>query len=166
MNAIRRWLEWSPPSISLADANTEPTEATEGASDGSVGLRSGTRPVVDATACAQSITEPQRQAMALLNGIGARAVWVGPAVYIGLWSDLDSPQLRSTIRTLGWDEYSVMYLDSSGVPPRYKVRRVAGDCVPLHVLRAMEADQTTPWVTRDRMLLSGTHRTGGWDEPL
>jgi hypothetical protein len=71
---------------------------------------------------------------------------------IGVWSDLDGPEIRAALRALGADKLSIRYLDASGIPPRYKVRRVAGEPVPMSVLDEMERRPSDPWDVRDGML--------------
>jgi hypothetical protein len=71
---------------------------------------------------------------------------------IGLWSDLDGPEVRAALRTFGSDRLPVRYLDGAGVPMRYKMRRVDGEPVPMNVLAAMERHKAEPWKVRDGML--------------
>jgi hypothetical protein len=94
---------------------------------------------------------------------------------IGVWSDLDGPEVRAALRTFGSDRLPLRYLDGAGVPMRYKVRRVDGEPVPMNVLAEMERAQADlmeapdpmetstqskggpmeheyPWTVRDRML--------------
>jgi hypothetical protein len=71
---------------------------------------------------------------------------------IGVWSDLDSAELRQAIRTVGWDGSLVRYLDEPGTPLQYKVRKVEGEPAPLAVLAEMEQHPVEPWKARDRML--------------
>jgi hypothetical protein len=46
----------------------------------------------------------------------------------------------------------IRYLDSGGIPPRFKRRYTPGSPVPLSVLEAMEQNPEAPWEIRDRML--------------
>jgi hypothetical protein len=71
--------------------------------------------------------------------------------YVGIWSDLDGPELRAALRTYGSDELPMRYLDGD-VPMRFKLRKVLGEPVPPNVLAAMEQEPSQPWVIRDRML--------------
>lgn len=73
-------------------------------------------------------------------------------ITIGIWSDLDGPKIRDALRTLGWDQVPVRYLDGAGVPARYKLRRVEGEPVPMDLLREMEQHPSEPWTVRDRLL--------------
>lgn len=71
---------------------------------------------------------------------------------IGIWSDLDGPQIRGALRALGSAEVLVRYLDGAGIPTRYKLRRVEGEPVPMNVLAEMERHPDQPRTVRDRML--------------
>jgi hypothetical protein len=72
-------------------------------------------------------------------------------VTIGLWSDLDQPEVRAALHTLGLDWVAIRYLDGVGVPMRDKVRRVDGEPCPMTVLMQMEQHPAEPWAVRDRM---------------
>jgi hypothetical protein len=91
-------------------------------------------------------------ATAVLNGAGVRVMALEGGAIVGLWSDLDGPEVRAALRTVGFDRLPVRYLDGAGVPARYKVRRVAGEPVPSDVLAEMERQPAEPWTIRDRML--------------
>jgi hypothetical protein len=70
---------------------------------------------------------------------------------VGIWSDLDSVELRQALHFLGL--VPVCYLDGSGVPLRYKVTKLAGEPVPMNVLAEMERSiSDEPWTICDRML--------------
>ena len=84
----------------------------------------------------------------ILNQAGVRKIVVDGAVIIGIWSDLDSPEIRAALRVLDADRLPVRYLDGAGIPSRYKLRRVKGEPVPMTVLVEMERH---PWDVRDRM---------------
>jgi hypothetical protein len=72
---------------------------------------------------------------------------------IGIWSDLDSLDLRDAIRVFHPEGMPpVRYLHGADIPLRFKQRTVPGDPVPLAVLREMEANPEAPWEVRDRML--------------
>jgi hypothetical protein len=71
---------------------------------------------------------------------------------IAIWSDLDGPEIRAALRAFGSDRLPVRYLDGHGVSMRYKLRRVAGEPVPMSVLAEMEGNPAEPWNVRDRML--------------
>jgi hypothetical protein len=78
-------------------------------------------------------------------------------VTIGLWSDLDGPEIREALRTQGHERLSVLYLDGADVPIRYKLQQVQGEPVPLSVLAEMDRHPADPWKVRDRIL-----REIGW----
>jgi hypothetical protein len=71
---------------------------------------------------------------------------------VGVWSDLDRPEIRAALRVYGNGHLTVRYLDSDGIPMKYKLRRVPGEPVPTNVLVAMEQGPSEPWAVRDRML--------------
>ena len=89
---------------------------------------------------------------AILNRVGVRIMALEGGAAIGVWSDLNNPEVRAALRTFGSDAPPVRYLDGAGVPMRYKVRRVDGEPVPMNVLAEMERHPAEPWKVRDRML--------------
>ncbi|HJT89213.1 MAG TPA: hypothetical protein VJ732_15200 [Bryobacteraceae bacterium] len=92
------------------------------------------------------------RASAVLNRTGVRLMQLDCVTTIGIWSDLDGPELRKALRTFGSDRLPIRYLDGAGVPARYKLRRAAGEPVPMNVLAGMEMHPEQPWKVRDRML--------------
>jgi hypothetical protein len=92
------------------------------------------------------------RASGVLNQAGVRIIALECGATIGVWSDLDGPEVRAALRTFGSERLPVRYLDGAGVPMRYKVRRVDGEPVPMNVLAAMEQHPAEPWTVRDRML--------------
>ena len=77
-------------------------------------------------------------ASAVLNRGGVRIMTLESGTTIGIWSDLDGPEIRAALRTLGMDQLPVRYLDGPGIPMRYQVRRVKGEPVPKTLLADME----------------------------
>jgi hypothetical protein len=78
---------------------------------------------------------------------------LGTGFTIGIWSDLDSPELRAAIQVFDRGTMPpIRYLDGAGVPPRFKVRRVPGEPVPMILFAAMIENPADPWATRDRMV--------------
>jgi hypothetical protein len=68
-------------------------------------------------------------AMRLLNLAGCRIL---NACRIGVWSDLDCPEVRDALRTVGMDAATIIHLDEvKDIPMRFKVRscpdRAAGE---------------------------------------
>lgn len=92
------------------------------------------------------------RASALLNRAGVRIMALEVGATIGVWSDLDGPEVRAALCTLRLDGQPIRYLDGAGVPMRYKLRRVEGEPVPTNVLAEMEQHPAEPWKVRDRML--------------
>ena len=87
----------------------------------------------------------------VLNEAEVHKFVVSGAVIIGIWSDLDSPEIRAALRALDADRLPVRYLDGAGVPMQYKVRRVEGEPVSISVLAEMEQRPADPWMVRDRL---------------
>jgi hypothetical protein len=96
------------------------------------------------------------RAYAIVNRMGVRIIRLETGTAIGVWSDLDGPEVRNALRTLGFDQHVVAYLDDPVVPVAYKCRRVARECVPLSVLKMMKGDPREPWRVRDEMLSAKT----------
>ena len=69
-------------------------------------------------------------ALTVVNRRGVRIMALADGVTIGVWSDLDGPEIRAALRVLEMDQRPVRYLDGPGVPMRYKVRRVGGEPGP------------------------------------
>jgi len=100
-----------------------------------------------ATAPTAECAELER-ALLLLNRTSTRIM----GDTIGVWSDLDSFELRRALRIVGMDQLPIRYLDGAHVPSEFKLRRVCGEPVPLGVLAAMEANAASPFTVRDRLL--------------
>ncbi|MGI9074702.1 MAG: hypothetical protein ACR2JB_26075 [Bryobacteraceae bacterium] len=88
------------------------------------------------------------EAMQLLNLAGVRIMRYGPELRLGIWEDLDGPELRAAINVVGMDELRVVHLESADVPIRYKVRscpdRNPGESFEAWQTRALrEAPQST-----------------------
>ena len=90
------------------------------------------------------------RASAVLNQAGVRIMALEGGATIGVWSDLDGPEVRAAVRAFGSDGPPVRYLDGACIPMRYKLRRVEGEPVPLSVLTEMEQHPAEPWKVRDR----------------
>lgn len=90
-------------------------------------------------------------ANAVLCRAGVRLMTLPGCVCVGIWSDLDWPEVREALRVFGSDTLPVRYLDGD-VPMQYKLRRVPGEPVPSSVLVAMQQASTEPWKVRDRMM--------------
>ncbi len=59
-----------------------------------------------------------------MNLCGARIIRHGAELQIGLWSDVDGPEIRAAIDTLGMSELQVLHLETAAVDFNYKVRSV------------------------------------------
>lgn len=98
------------------------------------------------------LLDPERsdfvRARRILNAAGVRIIDIGRIV-IGVWSDLDGPEIRRALLALRHADSPVCYLDGAQVPDRYKLREVPGAPVPMDVLVEMARNQTAPWVARD-----------------
>jgi hypothetical protein len=142
-------MNWKPEARIFANtAESEPTKTSETDSVVSVGATSAESPEIEA---GPDPTELAR-ASAILSAAGIRLMELENGLSVGVWSDLDGPEVRAALRTFGSDGLPVRYLDGAGVPMRYKARRVDGEPVPLNVLAAMEQHPAEPWKIRDGML--------------
>jgi hypothetical protein len=95
--------------------------------------------------------EELAHASAVLTKAGIRLMRIDGADHVGIWSDLDGPEVRAALRTFGSHELPVRYLDGA-VLMCFRLRQVPGEPVPANVLAAMEQEPNHPWVVRDRML--------------
>jgi hypothetical protein len=142
-------MDWKPEAEVLQNsAESVPTKPSK---PGSVGFEGGTSAESREIAAAADPAELAR-ASAVLNRAGVRLMNLNSVPAIGVWSDLDGPEIRATLRAFGSDAVPFRYLDGPGVPMRYKVRRVDGEPVRLNVLAEMERQPAEPWKVRDRML--------------
>ena len=144
-----RWMDWTPNTRILPESSdTEPTKTPETDSVVSVGATSGETHEIEAGPDPAELG----RASAVLSRVGVRIMALSGGATIGVWSDLDGPEVRSALRTFGSDGLPVRYLDGAGLPMRYKLRRVEGEPVPMNVLAEMEQHPEEPWKIRDRML--------------
>jgi len=58
----------------------------------------------------------------LMNITGCRIIRDGEQLLVGVWSDLDGPEIRAALRALGMQSLPVVHLESADVDVRYKVR--------------------------------------------
>lgn len=63
-------------------------------------------------------------AVDVLNLAGVRVWREGAAYFIGLWSDLDTPEVRVALTAAGVGGLPVRHLDGDGVPERMKRRDI------------------------------------------
>lgn len=91
-------------------------------------------------------------ACSILNRAGVRIMRLEGAATIGVWSDLDGPEIRGALRVLDSDQLTVRYLDGAGIPMRYKLRRVEGEPVPVSAFAEMDRNPAEPWKVRGGML--------------
>jgi hypothetical protein len=96
--------------------------------------------------------EELAQASALLTRAGIRLMRIDGADHVGIWSDLDGPEVRAALLTYGSGQVPIRYLDGDCIPMKYKLRKVPGEPVPINVLIEMEKHPKEPWIIRDRML--------------
>jgi hypothetical protein len=100
--------------------------------------------------------EPGQEAIdragAVLSRVGMRLMELEGGTTVGLWSDLDAPEIRAALRVFGSHLLPLRYLDGPGIPARYQLRRVAGEPVPESVRVEMERHPAEPWKIRDQML--------------
>jgi hypothetical protein len=143
-----RWFDWKPKARILPDsAESEPTKPPKPGCVGFEGAASVDSPEIET----ESVD--LERACAVLDRTGVRIiVAISGAAAIGIWSDLEGPEVRAALRTLQLDKLPFCYLDGAGTPTSYKVRRVKGEPVPMSVLCEMEGHPSEPWKVRDRML--------------
>jgi hypothetical protein len=140
-------MDWQPKGGILTEgAENEPTKPSEPGSVGFDRATSSDSPKIEVE------TEQVQSARRLLNQAGVRIMTLEGGTTIGVWSDLDGPEIRTALRTLASPNLPIRYLDGAGIPMRYKARHVEGGPVPTSVLSEMERHQVEPWNVRDRML--------------
>jgi hypothetical protein len=162
------------------NAKTEPSKPTKPTFDGFVGSTRAISPKIEIepqtgadegesntpSECKSTIQEPTQEQIDAAGKVLARGGvrLIGGAHgadAIGVWSDLDGPEIREAIPVFHPHGVPVRYLDGD-VPMKYKLRRVPGEPVPANVLAAMKREPWEPWKVRDKML-AGT----GWNpEPV
>jgi hypothetical protein len=70
------------------------------------------------------LTESEiNHAMRLLNLAGCRIIAEDCGFLIGIWDDLDGPELRRAIWVLGMGEHRIVYLESRQIAIQFKSRR-------------------------------------------
>jgi hypothetical protein len=142
-------MDWKPKArISAETSEGEPIKPSK---PGFVGFEG-----VTSVECSEIEVGPDpgelAHASAILNRAGVRIMSLDGGTTVGVWSDLDGPEVRAALRTLGLYRLTVRYLDGTGVPTLHKVRRVEGEPVPMNVLAEMERHSAEPWKVRDGML--------------
>ena len=65
-----------------------------------------------------------QSACSILNRVGVRIMQLDGHFTVGIWRDLDGPEIREALCRLGMDHLAMRHLDGEGIPARYKVRRV------------------------------------------
>jgi hypothetical protein len=142
-------MDWKPKAAILADAaESEPTKPSKPGFVGFEGATSAESAEIEAGPDPAELA----RASAVLDRAGVRIMALEDGATIGVWSDLDGPEVRRALRTFGSDGMPLRYLDGAGIPMRYKVRRGDGEPVPMNVLAEMERHPAEPWKVRDRML--------------
>lgn len=173
-----RWMDWQPRvQVSTDHAGSGPTKPSKPNSVGFDGATSHECPKIEqppnseldpstpgsvgfeGTTSSESLkmeTEPSSlelmRASAVLRRAEVCIMELEDGLAIGVWSDLDGPEIRDALRISGSDSLVVRYLDGGGIPMSYKLRGVQGEPVPLSVLAEMERNQAEPWEVRDRLL--------------
>jgi hypothetical protein len=101
----------------------------------------------------ESTPEQLGRAHEVLARYEVRLVPLAGHTVVAIWADQDSAVIRGALKIVGWDGLAVRYLDGAGIPDEYKSTRLAGEPVPLRVLKAMEAViDGKPWEVRDQLL--------------
>jgi hypothetical protein len=141
-----KWTTWrATDEIISNSASSERTKPTERGFDGFVASIPRHFPKIETGDLERS------RAFEFLNRAGVRMVRSAGIATVGIWSDLDSQQIREALCIVGLGESQVRYLDGAGIPTRYKLRRVKGDPAPMSVLGEMEKHSVEPWTVQNRM---------------
>jgi hypothetical protein len=110
------------------------------------------RKALQEAAQTEAATEELARALSWLKSAGVRLMNINGQMTVGIWSDLDSAELRRALQLSGSGDLPVRYLDAPGVPDRFKLRSMPGDPVVEEVRIEMERHPEAPWEIRDRML--------------
>jgi hypothetical protein len=142
-------MDWKPkPRIFTEMAESEPTKPSEPGFDGF----EGGIPAKSSKIEAEPSQEEIDAAGEVLKRAGVRLMELPAGTAVGIWSDLDSAEVRAALRVFGSDVLPVWYLDARSIQARFKLRRAEGEPVSLDVLREMERHPDEPWKIRDRLL--------------
>ena len=140
-----RWMDWKPRARILADSTeSEPTKLPKPGFVAFEGVTSTKCPEIEP----RSYPVELPLASDVLNCAGVRIMRLDGQFTIGVWSDLEGPEIRAALRTLGLDRLPVRNLDGAGIPTRYKLRRVEGEPNPMSVLAKMERHSAELWKAR------------------
>jgi broad specificity phosphatase PhoE len=94
----------------------------------------------------KSLNALQTNALRFLSLAGCRIIREDSEIQIGIWEDLDGPEIREAIRAVGLDVHPIVYLESAEVPIRFKKRRTPerakGESFAAWLKRAEEALQS------------------------
>lgn len=155
-----RWMDWNSPAARILPetAESEPTKPSQPSSVGFDGSHSRHSQKIGAVLDRLKLA----RASGVLVRAGVRIIAYEDGATIGVWSDLDGPEVRAALRLFGSGALPVRYLDGAGIGMRYRVRRVAGEPIPLNVLAVMEQHPAAPWTIRDRLLLEMGWRGRRW----
>lgn len=141
-----RWLKWKP-SDTRPNEPTKPSESSSDVFEGTVSV-----PFENLESVAERIAISQMQwAEATLFKNGARIIELDGVMTVGIWGDLDSKDLRDAA-AIRFPGTPTSYLDQPDVPAAEKIRKVAGEPLPLSVVSEMEKCHSCPWLKRDELL--------------
>jgi hypothetical protein len=142
-------MDWKPKAQILADTpGSEPPKPSKPGFGGFDGATFAKSPEIEASPDPADLA----RASTVLNRTGVRIMALEDGAAIGVWADLDGPEIRAALSILELDRLPIRFLDGDGIPMRYRQRRVPGEPVPLDVLIEMERAAADPWVVRDRKL--------------
>jgi|HubBroStandDraft_3_1064219.scaffolds.fasta_scaffold01978_2 hypothetical protein len=124
LESRNRWMDWKPRARILVDStDSEPTKLSKPGFGGLEGATPAKSLDIEVTSYPVELSV----ASDVLNRTGVRILRLDGRFIVGVWSDLDGPEVRVALRTLGLDLLPVRNLDGAGIPIRYKLRRVEGD---------------------------------------
>src|SRR5262245_61272173 len=90
-----RWLDWEAKDRIMADSpDRGPTEPSKPSSVGFEGATSAESPEIEVEG---TTAEELVRACSVLNRTGVRIMWLDGSTKIGLWSDLDNPDVRAAL---------------------------------------------------------------------
>lgn len=147
-SARSRWLDWKPKARILENsAENEPTKPSKPGSVGFVGATLTNPPKIEAEQDPAADrgggdrgagdrggghlggAESGRPSV-LLDLTGCRLIRLDDVFTIGIWRDLDAPELRGAIAVAGLVNLPVRFLDEDDLPERYRVRSLRAPLRP------------------------------------
>ena len=93
------------------------------------------------------LSEHQVAALRILNRVGCRIIRTRNSLVIGLWQDLDCPEVRAALDAVNMSGLPIVHLETASVPVQYKVRicpdRLRAESFSSWLKRAEQISQVT-----------------------